>query len=80
MGYTDFSPFEVQSLISEMAKRWPGRDTWSMTYSQPKSCEVPATLFAAPKEYNVLNKNCCHFSDELCQLLGVGQLPSWVLA
>ncbi|CAE7264497.1 desi2 [Symbiodinium sp. CCMP2592] len=55
MGYTDFSPFEVQSLISEMAKRWPGR------------------------EYNVLNKNCCHFSDELCQLLGVGQLPSWVL-
>ncbi|CAE7813272.1 desi2 [Symbiodinium necroappetens] len=54
MGYTDLSPFEVQMLLSEMAKRWPGR------------------------EYNLLNKNCCHFSDELCQLLGVGELPSWV--
>ncbi|CAJ1399903.1 unnamed protein product [Effrenium voratum] len=30
------------------------------------------------KDYDVLRKNCCHFSDELCQLLGVGTLPSWV--
>ncbi|CAE7513155.1 desi2 [Symbiodinium natans] len=54
MGFTDFSPFEVQMILAEMAKRWRGRD------------------------YDVLSKNCCHFSDELCQLLGVGQLPSWV--
>ena len=26
MGYTDHGPFEVQMLIAEMAKRWPGRD------------------------------------------------------
>ncbi|CAE7949513.1 unnamed protein product, partial [Symbiodinium sp. KB8] len=54
MGCTDLAPSEVQKLITEMAKSWPGR------------------------EYNVISKNCCHFSDELCQLLGVGPLPSWV--
>jgi hypothetical protein len=29
--------------------------------------------------YHILRRNCCHFSDELCRLLGVGPLPSWVL-
>ena len=82
MGYTDHGPFEVQMLIAEMAKRWPGRDACPSF--------VRLVLFRGPKgqpfdgrdgsteEYDVLNKNCCHFSDELCQVLGVGQLPSWV--
>merc|ERR1719188_2433670 len=30
-------------------------------------------------KYNVLQKNCCHFSNELCQRLGVGGIPPWVL-
>mmetsp|Transcript_934 Transcript_934/g.1860 ORF Transcript_934/g.1860 Transcript_934/m.1860 type:complete len:238 (+) Transcript_934:48-761(+) len=25
--------------------------------------------------YNILRKNCCHFVDELCVCLGVGQIP-----
>ncbi|OLQ06913.1 Desumoylating isopeptidase 2 [Symbiodinium microadriaticum] len=29
------------------------------------------------RDYNVFHKNCCHFADELCQLLGVGELPEW---
>jgi len=29
--------------------------------------------------YNTLRKNCCHFSDELCQRLGVGNIPNWVM-
>jgi len=30
------------------------------------------------KAYNLLWKNCCHFSDNLCQRLGVGSVPDWV--
>mmetsp|Transcript_7425 Transcript_7425/g.20860 ORF Transcript_7425/g.20860 Transcript_7425/m.20860 type:complete len:357 (+) Transcript_7425:17-1087(+) len=30
------------------------------------------------QEYDLLRKNCCHFSDELCRRLGVGSIPSWV--
>lgn len=30
------------------------------------------------QSYDVLLRNCCHFSDEFCQLLGVGSIPPWV--
>jgi len=29
--------------------------------------------------YSTLHRNCCHFSDELCQRLGVGSIPRWVM-
>lgn len=29
-------------------------------------------------DYNLLRRNCCHFSDDLCQRLGVGRIPGWV--
>ena len=29
--------------------------------------------------YDLLRRNCCHFCDEFCRLLGVGPLPDWVL-
>jgi len=29
--------------------------------------------------YDVLVHNCCHFSDEFCQRLGVGAIPTWVM-
>mmetsp|Transcript_83999 Transcript_83999/g.261244 ORF Transcript_83999/g.261244 Transcript_83999/m.261244 type:complete len:216 (-) Transcript_83999:120-767(-) len=29
--------------------------------------------------YDVLTRNCCHFSDEFCQRLGVGAIPTWVM-
>mmetsp|Transcript_37656 Transcript_37656/g.82683 ORF Transcript_37656/g.82683 Transcript_37656/m.82683 type:complete len:545 (-) Transcript_37656:168-1802(-) len=29
-------------------------------------------------EYDLLTRNCCHFADEFCQRLGVGQIPRWV--
>lgn len=29
-------------------------------------------------EYDLLDKNCCHFADELCKRLGCGPIPSWV--
>jgi hypothetical protein len=31
------------------------------------------------EDYDLLSHNCCHFSDELCQELGVGPIPDWVL-
>lgn len=29
------------------------------------------------EEYNVLSRNCCHFAQELCYMLGVGSIPGW---
>jgi len=28
--------------------------------------------------YDMLIRNCCHFSGELCDLLGVGHVPDWL--
>uniref|UniRef100_A0A7S1SMJ2 PPPDE domain-containing protein n=1 Tax=Tetraselmis chuii TaxID=63592 RepID=A0A7S1SMJ2_9CHLO len=28
--------------------------------------------------YDLLGRNCCHFSEEFCKLLGVGPVPAWV--
>jgi hypothetical protein len=30
------------------------------------------------QEYTLLYHNCCHFSDDFCVRLGVGNAPSWV--
>merc|ERR1719471_570998 len=30
------------------------------------------------EDYDILRRNCCHFSAELCKELGVGPLPSWL--
>ena len=30
------------------------------------------------REYNLLRRNCCHFSDALCVRMGVGPIPTWV--
>lgn len=30
------------------------------------------------EEYDLLKRNCCHFSDTFCQELGVGPIPGWV--
>mmetsp|Transcript_55751 Transcript_55751/g.155396 ORF Transcript_55751/g.155396 Transcript_55751/m.155396 type:complete len:245 (+) Transcript_55751:1624-2358(+) len=30
-------------------------------------------------EYDLLRKNCCHFSDEFCERLGVGGIPTYLL-
>lgn len=29
-------------------------------------------------DYDILRRNCCHFSDALCRRLEVGQIPGWV--
>merc|ERR1712224_594494 len=30
------------------------------------------------EDYDILRRNCCHFSAALCEELGVGPVPSWV--
>jgi len=29
-------------------------------------------------DYDLLSRNCCHFTDALCRKLGVGSIPAWV--
>jgi hypothetical protein len=48
-----------------------------------KIWQVEALLHQMGKEwqgeaYHLMWKNCCHFSDDLCQRLGVGPIPDWV--
>lgn len=43
-----------------------------------KVVEKLQKLWAA-KDYDMLRHNCCHFSDALCQDLGVEGLPFWVM-
>eukprot|EP00411_Alexandrium_monilatum_P015661 CAMPEP_0175263714 /NCGR_PEP_ID=MMETSP0093-20121207/41930_1 /TAXON_ID=311494 /ORGANISM="Alexandrium monilatum, Strain CCMP3105" /LENGTH=192 /DNA_ID=CAMNT_0016558237 /DNA_START=14 /DNA_END=592 /DNA_ORIENTATION=+ len=31
------------------------------------------------KDYDILKRNCCHFCNDFCQLLGVGSIPRWVM-
>merc|ERR1719282_274777 len=31
------------------------------------------------EDYDLLRKNCCHFSNEFAKRLGVGPIPNWVL-
>jgi len=31
------------------------------------------------RDYDLLSRNCCHFSDALCRGLGVGTIPEWLL-
>jgi len=62
------------------------------TYSQ--SIRVGSTLFSQAMfsvlikqieedwpscQYDILSRNCCHFSNEMCMRLGVGSLPAWVM-
>ncbi|GMH34060.1 hypothetical protein BSKO_01894 [Bryopsis sp. KO-2023] len=28
--------------------------------------------------YNLLNRNCCHFCEDICKYLGVGPVPGWL--
>jgi len=30
------------------------------------------------RDYDLLRRNCCHFSAEFCRRLGVGDIPSWI--
>ncbi|CAE7347939.1 unnamed protein product, partial [Symbiodinium necroappetens] len=30
------------------------------------------------EDYDILHRNCCHFSDMLCRRLGVGPIPDWI--
>jgi len=30
-------------------------------------------------DYDIFSRNCCHFANELCSRLGVGELPGWVM-
>mmetsp|Transcript_809 Transcript_809/g.1839 ORF Transcript_809/g.1839 Transcript_809/m.1839 type:complete len:266 (+) Transcript_809:99-896(+) len=56
-----------------------------MGETQVSEGEVLALIDLLRKEwpvssYHTLRCNCCHFSDELCERLGVGRIPSWVLS
>jgi len=59
------------------------RETLSMGFTNLSQGQVSEILKEMTAEwkgrtYDVLLRNCHHFSDELCRRLGVAPLPSWV--
>lgn len=59
------------------------RETLKLPASKLTASEVQAVVRTLQAEYvgcsyNLFHRNCCHFADDLCQRLGVGQIPPWV--
>lgn len=59
------------------------RQTVTMGRTGLKRKEVEGVILALKRrwtgvEYDLLDRNCGHFCNELCQALGVGRMPSWV--
>jgi hypothetical protein len=59
------------------------RESVPMGQTQLSAEEVEALLDELAvkwpgSEYDLLRRNCCTFSDELCSQLGVGNIPRWV--
>lgn len=82
MTFDDFST----GITSNMPAKNPDhtfRETLSMGYTSLSPREVAQLLDEMRlewkgKKYNVLSKNCHHFSDAFCAELGVAKLPSWI--
>eukprot|EP00931_Biecheleriopsis_adriatica_P061903 TRINITY_DN37249_c0_g1_i1.p1 TRINITY_DN37249_c0_g1~~TRINITY_DN37249_c0_g1_i1.p1 ORF type:complete len:457 (-),score=103.72 TRINITY_DN37249_c0_g1_i1:47-1417(-) len=51
----------------------------SLTEEQVRQILEELRLTWKSQDYNILRQNCCHFSDELCERLGVGRTPAWVM-
>eukprot|EP00439_Symbiodinium_sp_Y106_P001334 s782_g1.t1 len=74
------------TLLEGTPPLFPGqhhfRETIDMpptTLSRTEIAEVMTSLeikWSGPS-YNVFRRNCCHFADEVCEILGVGNIPEW---
>jgi len=53
--------------------------TTPLTESEVKALVQKLSDAWPGRDYDVLTRNCCHFSDALCQALSVGEIPQWVL-
>lgn len=59
------------------------RETVRLGRTRLTKKEITTVLQALYREYSgptysLLTRNCCHFAEDLCQRLGVGELPPWV--
>jgi hypothetical protein len=59
------------------------RQTLRLRYTKLSSEDFADLVAQLEKEYitddyDILNKNCCHFAEDFCKRLGVGTLPGWI--
>jgi len=59
------------------------RETVRLPCTQLSKAEIEAVVKDLEERYqgytyDLLQRNCCHFADDLCQRLGVGAIPSWI--
>lgn len=59
------------------------RQTVAMGRTLLKRKEVESVILSlkrkwSGKDYDILERNCGHFCNELCEKLGVGRMPAWV--
>jgi len=59
------------------------RETVALSPTKLSSFEIERviqklSLMNRGRDYHMIERNCCHFAEEFCQLLGVESLPAWV--
>jgi len=59
------------------------RETVALSPTKLSSFEIEKViqklcLMYRGRDYHMIERNCCHFAEDFCQLLGVESLPAWV--
>jgi hypothetical protein len=82
-GYSDQRHSGVFCCTPRSCNTHAYREAIEMGHTDLSPGEVRALLEELARvwpgqEYDLLRRNCCHFTDEFCRRLGVGALPNWV--
>lgn len=83
-GYNDDGSTGVFGNVPKSCEEHQYREAIPMGSTQMSEDEVNEVIRELQDRwpgdgYDLLSHNCCHFSDSLCQRLGVGPIPGWVL-
>lgn len=59
---------------------WRGRSLLEHVYCGLQVARIVRRLKVEwpGRSYNLLNRNCCHFCEDLCHQLGIGPVPGWL--
>jgi hypothetical protein len=80
MGHAPKSWELIDEALEHLTSKWPGDEyRWVWVFTACAFVEIIIVLTCVCYG-SILNRNCCHFCNELCMSLGVGPIPTWVNA
>uniref|UniRef100_A0A6T0WDF2 PPPDE domain-containing protein n=1 Tax=Alexandrium monilatum TaxID=311494 RepID=A0A6T0WDF2_9DINO len=82
-GFTSDGSSGIFSCPPRCCKTHAYRESVHLGETELSQLDVEALLSELSSQwrgghYDVLRRNCTHFSEELCRCLGVGPVPAWV--